>query len=99
MQNTRGRVIWLIDGAYVFNGAQTENYYLDLRRELQQWMDAQFYKIIFFNSTKSHKQDKFHKWLYKNGFDVKLYNVKEMTVKCPCCRTTFGVDGGRWRLY
>lgn len=85
-----GGILWLIDGAYVFKGAKSTDYYLDLRRELQEWSGGRFYKIIFFNSVKGDRQQYFHKWLYKQGFEVSLYDVKEMTVKCPCCKTKFG---------
>jgi uncharacterized LabA/DUF88 family protein len=99
-------VIWLIDGAYLLKGATGRIDLISLRRELQEWsipqQNGRFDRIIFFNSMKEgdKKQEGFHAWLETMGFDVRLYGLKEMNVKCDCCNIIIkrqvqkGVDVG-----
>ena len=102
-------VIWIIDGASLLKGASGRIDLISLRSELQEWSIPQnkfgnnrFDRVIFFNSQKEgdDKQQNFHDWLKANNFEVKLYGLKEMDVKCDCCNTIIkrqvqkGVDVG-----
>jgi uncharacterized LabA/DUF88 family protein len=97
-------VIWLIDGAYLLKGSQGKIDMIALRRNLQKWANntRHFDRIIFFNSMKKgdEPQQAFHDWLTSNGFEVKLYGLKGMSVQCPRCEGCFkrqvqkGVDVG-----
>ena len=108
MSNKSG-VIWIIDGAYLLKGAKGQIDFISLRRELQEWSipmknkfpTSRFDRIIFFNSSKDdEKQQNFHSYLETMGFEVKLYGLKEMNVRCDCCNTNIkrqvqkGVDVG-----
>lgn len=104
-EDERSGVIWLIDGAYVLKGSRDARIdYIRLRRSLQRWaaQGAHFDRCIFFNSAVpgDDKQERFHQWMRDNGFETRLYDLKEMTVECSCCGERFsrqvqkGVDVG-----
>lgn len=83
-------VIWILDGAYLLKGASGQIDLIALRREMQEWAIpnyGRFDRVIFFNSAKEgdEKQSNFHTWLTTKDFEVKLYGIKEMNVKCDCC--------------
>jgi len=87
-------VICLIDGAYLLSGSKSNIDMLELRCVLQKWSISEyghFDRTIYFNSMKmgDEKQEKFHSWLQSKGFEVKLFGLKEMDVKCPCCDKSF----------
>jgi uncharacterized LabA/DUF88 family protein len=96
-------VIWVIDGAYVLKGSNTYIDYIKLRREMQEWSipKGRFDRIVFFNSSNGDEpQKRFHESLESKGFEVILYDIKNMNVKCNKCGERFnrqvqkGVDIG-----
>ena len=105
MNKNKSGVICVVDGAYLLKGASGQIDLIYLRRELQEWAipnHGRFDRMIFFNSMKEgdDKQQNFHAWLQTKDFEVKLYGIKEMNVKCDCCNNIIkrqvqkGVDVG-----
>jgi len=85
-------IIWLIDGAYVLRGATGTIDYVSLQKEMEECVEGQFDQVIFFNSAKKGdtKQEGFHRQMRKQGFDVRVYKLKELKIKCPHCSQTSG---------
>ncbi len=82
-------VIWLIDAAYVLKGHQGKIDYISIRRELQKWAIphyGRFDRMIFYNSYDPRDNcDEFINIMKSNGFEMKMYPLKFMNIKCDAC--------------
>ncbi|GAA4373169.1 NYN domain-containing protein [Hymenobacter koreensis] len=104
------KTIWLIDGAYLLKSSAAHGKfdYIKLKNELEEINGGEFKEIYYLNSVKDSsaaQQNAFHNWLKSAPptgpkMRVKLYGLKEMSVRCgECGQTTArpvqkGVDVG-----
>jgi len=103
-----GRLVWIVDGAYMFNTPLGHFDYVKLRAELEKQIKQPIDEGFYLNSTPDppkDQQNKFHTWLKTarpNGpqLRVQLYGLKNTRAECPSCHNKFnkkvqkGVDVG-----
>lgn len=99
----RGRTMWLIDAAYLFNaqesaGAEYNFDYLKLRQWLERNgpIDDAWY-LNSAQSPPSEDQTAFHTWLQTPaptgpGLNVNLYKLKQRDFECPHCSRKFSLQ-------
>lgn len=102
------RVIWIIDGAYMYASAPGHFDYLKLKKLLEGPSGKKFTETYFLDGKapqSSESQDSFHRWLKLADpvgpqFRVQIYALKTQHVQCPLCEKDFerqvqkGVDVG-----